>query len=123
MNRGFSLLELLLAIIILTSGVLILAWAFSAGMFASTDSEDIELALGIANSKLERIYGTVGGVADEARHNVSDDGFTGAIYSNKNFQAEVITNNNDPEEVDVNVYWSVKGGETSISLVTLVGNQ
>ena len=96
--------------------------AFSAGMFASTDAEDIELATGIAQAKLEKIYGTSGGITDEPRHSVSNDGFAGGVYSNQNFQIQVATDNNNPEQVDATVYWSTKGGDASIKLTTLMAN-
>ena len=122
MKNGFTLLEVLIAVVILTVGMVALIWAFNAGIFATTDIENVELALGAAQAKLENIYGTTGGVPDESRHDVSVDGFVGSIYANKNFQTEVVTDNNDPEKVTVNVYWTTKGGETSITLRTLVVN-
>lgn len=121
-NHGFSLLEILITIIILTIGVIAITRAFSAGMFASSGIESVELALGIACAKLEDIYGTTGGVANEVLHDVSSDGFVGDIYQNQNFQVEVVTDDNDPEQVDVNVYWDTKGGQTSVTLTTLVAN-
>lgn len=122
MNRGFTLLEVLLAVVILTGSIIAIMQAFSAGMFASTEAENIELALGVAQAKLENIYGTSGGIADEPRHSVTDDGFAGGVYSNQNFQVQVATDNNNPERVDVTVYWTTKGGDTSIKLTTLVAN-
>ena len=121
-RNGFTLLEVLIATIILTVGVAAIIWAFSAGMYATTDVENVELALGIAQTKLENIYGTTGGVTNEVLHNVSSDGFVGDIYQNQNFQVEVVTDDNDPEQVDVNVYWDTKGGQASIALTTLVAN-
>jgi len=120
--RGFTLLEVLIATIILTVSVVAIVWAFTAGMFASTVVSDVDLALGIAQAKLENIYGTTGGVVDESLHAVSTDGFAGNIYQNRNFQAEVVTDNADPEEVVVNVYWDTKGGTASVTLRTLVVN-
>ena len=119
-NRGFTLLEVLIATIILTVGVVALVWAFSVGMFASTETEDVELALGIAQAKLEAIYGATGGVADEVLHDVANDGFIGDIYTDKNFQVKVETDDDNPEQVDVTVYWDTKGGQTSITITTLV---
>lgn len=121
-KRGFTLLEVLIATVIFTVCMVTLIWAFNAGVFAAAAIENVELAVGIAQAKLENIYGTTGGVPDESRHDVSLDGFTGSIYSNKNFQTEVVTDDNDPEQVKVNVYWDTKGGETSIALRTLVVN-
>lgn len=122
MKKGFTLLEVLLAVVILAGGIIAIMQAFSAGMFASTEAENVELAFGVAQAKLERIYGTSGGITDEPRHNVCDDGFAGGVYSNQNFQVQVATDNNNPERVDVTVYWTTKGGDTSIKLTTLVAN-
>lgn len=120
MTRGFSLLEILLAIVLLTIGVIAISQAFNAGLFAATDVENTELALGIAQAKLESFYGATGGVADESRHDVDQDGFIGGIYEDKNFQLEVQTDDNNPEEVDVVVYWDAKGDEVSITLTTYI---
>jgi len=122
MKKGFTLLEVLLAVVILAGSIIAIMQAFSAGMFASTEAKNIELAFGVAQAKLERIYGTSGGIADEPRHSVTNDGFAGGVYLNQNFQVQVTTDNNHPERVDVTVYWSTKGGDTSIKLTTLVAN-
>ena len=122
MNRGFTLLEVLLAIVILSAGTIAIMQAFSAGMFASTEAESFELAFGVAQAKLENIYGTSSGTSNEPRHSVSDEGFTGGVYSNQNFQVQVATDANNPQGVDVTVYWSPNGGDTSIKLTTLVAN-
>lgn len=120
MKKGFTLLEVLLALVILAGSIIAIMQAFSAGMFASTEAENIELALGVAQAKLERIYGASSGTSNELPHSVSAEGFTGGVYSNHNFQVQVATSNNNPEWVEVIVYWTTKGGDTSIKLTTLV---
>lgn len=122
MKKGFSLLEILITVIILTIGVVAISRAFSAGIFASASDENVELALGIAQTKLEDIYGTLGGVANEARHDVSQDGFVGGIYADQDFEVEVQTDDNNPERVDVTVYWDTTSGEANITLTTLVAD-
>ena len=120
MKKGFTLLEVLLALVILAGSIIAIMQAFSAGMFASTEAENIELAIGVAQAKLENIYGTSGGTSNELSHSVSAEGFTGGVYSNQNFQIQVATDTNNPQRVDVTVYWTTKGGDTSIKLTTLV---
>jgi hypothetical protein len=61
-------------------------------------------------------------VADEVVHPVSVEGFIGGAYLNRNFQIGVATDDNDPEEVAVSVYWDTKGGQANITLKTLVLN-
>lgn len=121
MKKGFTLLEVLLAVVILAGSIIAIMQAFSAGLFASTEAENIELALGVAQAKLENIYGTSGGITDEF-HSVTNDGFTGGVYSNQNFLVRVATDTNNPQQVDVTVCWTTKGGDTSIKLTTLVAN-
>lgn len=119
-KSGFTLLEILIATVILTVGVVAIVWTFSTGMFASSETEDIELALGIAQAKLEAVYGQSGGVTDDSRHPVDTDGFIDPVYQNQNFEVERVTDANNPQQVDVNVYWDTKNGSASITLTTLV---
>ena len=111
---GFTLMEILISLIILSSGVLGIVWAFNRGMFASTDVENVDLALNIAQKRLENIYGTKGGV-DNVDPPEPDSDFS-------DFTVGVLTDDKNPEKVDVTVGWSVKGGPTSITLTTLVAD-
>ena len=55
---GFTLLEVLLATLIITVGVTTLIWAFSSGLSATTEVENMDLALNIAQAKMEVIKNT-----------------------------------------------------------------
>ena len=120
--KGVTLLELLITTIVLAVGMTAIMQALSMSIFASAASENVELALGIAQAKLENIYGTTGGVSDEALHSVSAEGFSGGVYANRNFQLGVKTDDSDPEAVAVSVCWDTKGGQANITLKTLVVN-
>ena len=54
-NRGFSLIEVLLAIVIVSGGVIAVAKGFASGLLAYNDTQDTELALNIAQAKMEEI--------------------------------------------------------------------
>ncbi len=114
-NRGFTLLEILITLIILTFGVIALSRAISTGLFASTDVENEDLALNIAQAKMEEIKNTnFASMADSGPTADTD-------FSNFNVTVDV-NKRNKPMMVDVTVAWNVKGGQTSITLTTLVAN-
>ena len=110
---AFTLLEILIALIIFSSGVIAIVWAFNRGMFASTDVENVDLALNIAQAKMEEIKNT-------DFLSLSDSGPT----ADPNFSGFDVTVNvaegENPMQVDVDVGWDVKGGSTSITLTTLI---
>ena len=114
-KRGFTLLEILITIIILTVGVIALTGAFSSGISAATDVENVDMALNIAQAKMEEIK-------DTAFASLADSGPTAdANFSNFNVTVDVAEGDN-PMQVDVTVAWNVKGGQTGITLTTLVAN-
>jgi Tfp pilus assembly protein PilV len=112
-KKSFTLLEVLITIIILTVGIIAISQAFSTGLLTSTDVEDVELALNIAQAKMEEIK-------DTAFSSLSDSGPTpDSNFDNFNVTVDV-TEGQNPMQVDVTVSWEVKGGQTSITLTTLV---
>jgi len=113
MKQGFTLLEILITVIILTVGVVVLTGAFSSGISAATDVENVDLALNIAQAKMEEIKNT-------AFASLADSGPTAdANFSNFNVTVGVAESTN-PMQVDVTVAWNAKGGQPSITLTTLV---
>lgn len=112
---GFSLLELMIALLIFTVGVIAIIWAFSAGMYAATDIENVDLALNIAQAKMEEIK-------DTSFASLADSGpAADSNFSNFNVAVNVGEGQN-PMQVDVTVAWNVKGGSANITLTTLVAN-
>ncbi|MDP3730514.1 MAG: prepilin-type N-terminal cleavage/methylation domain-containing protein [Candidatus Omnitrophota bacterium] len=114
-KKGFTLLEILLAAIVFSAGVVAILWAFSTGIFVSSDVENIDLALNIAQAKMEEVKNTpFAGLADSGP--TADANFP-------RFSTTVnVAEGQDPMRVDVNVAWSVKGSQTSVVLTTLAAN-
>lgn len=117
MKKGFTLLEVLISLIILVVGVIAIIWAFSSGIFASTDVENVDLALNIAQANMETIK-------DKAFADIDTDIEISSLVSNQGFSDFTVTGDvaegNNPMQVDVTVAWNVKGGQTNVTLTTLV---
>lgn len=113
-HRGFALLELLLTILLLTSGLVALFEAMSIGIFAAGDNENSLVALDLAAEKMEEIKSaSYAGIAAEAKAQVS--GFP--VFQR---DVAVTTPQTNLKEVTVTVYWNTKSDELNVSLVTYV---
>ena len=114
-SRGFTLLEILIALIILTVGIVAIVGLFSSGLAGSVDVENMAIAMNLAQRRMEEInnldFDT--GIVSETKAVVS--GFS-------NFQREVVVSEpeTDLKQVTVNVYWSYKGDEITVPLVTYI---
>lgn len=113
---GFTLLEVLLALLLVTTGFLALSQAFSTGLFSSAGDENILISTHLAQEKMEEIRNqSYSSIANETRTSVS--GFSG-------FEREVLVTTplTNLKQVNVNVYWFSKGDELSTGLVSYVSN-
>ena len=114
-RRGVSLLEVLIALIILTVGTFAISQAFSSGLLASADVENVDLALNIAQAKMEQIKNTsfvsLVDISPTADSNFPD--FTVALN---------VAESQNPMRLDVTVAWNVKGGQANVTLTSLVTN-
>jgi prepilin-type N-terminal cleavage/methylation domain-containing protein len=118
MKRGFTLLEVLIATILFTIGVIALVEAFSVGLNASSvDIENTALAVNIARANMETIRSREFAAIDT-------DAEVGALVSNLGFSGFTVTGDvaegDDPMQIDVTVSWTFKSDEVSITLTTLV---
>jgi len=117
--NGFTLLEILITIIVLTLGTIALMQAFSTGLLASTDVENVDLALNIAQANMEM-------VKDQLFADMDTDAEIAALVSNNEFSDFTVTADVDegqnPMQVDVTVTWNVKGGQTNVVLTTFAAD-
>jgi prepilin-type N-terminal cleavage/methylation domain-containing protein len=114
--KGFTLLEVLMAVLIFALSITSLVTSFNAGLLASTDKENVKLALNIAQTRMEEAQGLgYGGIADSGP--VPDPDFPG--FSVTTMVSEKQAN---LKRVDVKVAWNVQGGQTDVTLTSLLLN-
>jgi prepilin-type N-terminal cleavage/methylation domain-containing protein len=117
-ERGFTLLEVLLATLIISVGVIALVWAFSSGLSATADIENVDLALNIAQANMEMLK-------NKTFAQIDTDAEISSLVSNLGFSNFTVTGDVTTEvldqriQVDVTVTWNVKGGSTSTTSITL----
>ena len=115
-EKGFTLLAVLIAALLVTVGFVTLVGTFSTGLFASGNNESLLLGTHLAQEKMEEIRNrSYASIANETRAAVS--GFS-------SFDREVVVSTplTNLKQVSVNVYWYNKSAELSTSLVTYVSN-
>ena len=113
-KSGFTLLEVLATIVFFTLGFVALIQAFSTGMRAATDVENEDLALNIAQAKMEELKNTTfAGLASSGP--TADANFS-------NYNVTVSVTGTDPKQIDVTVDWNVQGSSTNVVLTTLRAN-
>lgn len=113
-KKGFTILEVLLALLLFAVGVVSIAGLYSIGLGSSLDAENTGIALSLAHGRAEEIRNKdYASIANEAKAQVP--GFTA-------FQRQVAVTEpfSELKQVTVTVYWPHKGSETSVPVVTYV---
>lgn len=114
-KRGFTLLEVLIALVTFTVVMVALIEAFNIGIFGSGDAENMRIASNIAQARMEEIRNSA------FTSVVSADAAPDANF--KNFYVEVDVQppepEADPKTVTVTVTWTYRGSDVNITLTTL----
>ncbi len=116
MRKGFSLLEILLVLGIMTLFFFPLLSMISSGLSVSEEIEKTTTGLQLAQEKIETIKDLpFGSITFEARSAVA--GFPG-------YEREVVVSSpeTDLKQIEVKVYWLIRGLPADISLNTFVVN-
>ena len=113
--KAFSLLEILIAIMIFTVGIISIMDLFNRGLFSDVDAENTSVAMALTQRRLEEIRNLdfATGIVNESKAAVA--GFPG-------FEREVIVTlpQTDLKQVTVTTYWTAKADEVGTSLVTYI---
>ena len=114
MKKGFTLLEMLVTIVLLTVGITSILQIAGMAMFADTNLENITIARYLAQEAMEEIK--------DAASYADIDSFASPRSTLTGEFADfdrTVTVSGDPKQVDATVYWTVKGQDQSVELVTL----
>jgi prepilin-type N-terminal cleavage/methylation domain-containing protein len=113
-KKGFTLLEMLVTIVLLTSGIVAVLRMVSMAMFADVNVENTTIALYLAQEKMEEIKNA------SSYSNIDSYASARAALTGSFVDFDrAVTVSGDPKQVDVIVYWRVKGQDQSINLATL----
>ncbi len=132
MKQGFTLIEILIAIILVATGLMVLMQVMSVAIVADSDLEYSLIALNLANEKLEELKDDD---YDDPNLDPASSPFTEASISGFDFvdqrqwtvdyvDANLNTSVSDTglKDVTVEVQWTQKGGTQSVSVETLIGD-
>lgn len=109
----------MIAVLLLTGGIAAATFIMGRAMFATTDTEDFQQGLALAQEKMESIRGTTfASIASESKAAIS--GWIG--FSREVTVSQPTGANSDFKQVVVTVYWNTVDGELSTALSTYVAN-
>ncbi len=117
-KRGVTLIELVIALVLMTIGTTSLIHVLSMGIFADSNLEQSIIALNLANEKMEEIKDTAFG-------SISSDSETGSEIGFASFDDRIVTVTNtqsDLKDVEVGVRWTEKGGQQSVAVRTYIAD-
>ena len=118
-EKGFTLLEVLVAIVLLVVGVAVLVGLFSNALIGSSDAENTTIAMNLIQGRMEEIRNLgFSNIIPESKADVS--GFPEFQREVAIYDPEGDPTVNDLKQVTVTVYWTFKGNEVKISAVTYV---
>ncbi len=132
MKQGFTLIEVLIAIILIVIGLVALMQVMSVAIFADSTLEYRLTALNLANEKLEELKDDG---YSHANLDPASSPFTEAFISGFDFvdqrqwtvdyvDANLSTSVSDTglKDVTVQVQWTQEGGTQSVAVETLIGD-
>ncbi len=132
MKQGFTLIEILIAIVLAATGLMVLMQLMGVAIFADSDLEYSLIALNLANEKLEELKDND---YNDPNLDPASSPFTEASISGFGFidqrqwtvdyvDATLSTSVSDTgiKDVTVEVQWTQQGGTQSVVVETLIGD-
>jgi prepilin-type N-terminal cleavage/methylation domain-containing protein len=119
-KKGFSLLEVMLAILLLSTGLVALIQVVNTGLFIGGQNEYTVIAANLAQEKIEELRNTT-------YTELASETPAVAVTDFPEFTREVLVGDSTPaqtglKEISVNVNWYAKSSLMTTSMVTYVSD-
>jgi prepilin-type N-terminal cleavage/methylation domain-containing protein len=123
-NQGFTLVEFLIATVILTFGLLALINLQLTSIQGNSDSKEMTRAIFLAEKKMEQLkntpYGSLSiGTTQDASNPMNGLGQSGGIF-NRSWVIQNYSGSSFMKQVTVNVTWTLKGQSHNATYQTVV---
>ncbi len=130
MKQGFTLIEMLIAIILAATGLMVLMQLMGVAIFADSNLEYSLIALNLANEKLEELKDDGYSHANLNTGTHTESSINGFDFADQRqwtvnyVDANLSTSVSDTglKDVTVEVQWMQKGGTQSVAVETLIGD-
>ena len=119
-KNGFSLLEVMLAVLLFGTGLVFILQVVSTGLFVGGQNESTVIAANLAQEKIEELRNATYAALASETPAVVVSGFS-------DFTREVLVGDSTPpqtglKEITVNVNWSAKNSVMTTTMVTYVSD-
>lgn len=115
-HKGFTLLEVLIATLLVGISLFSIMELFNRGIFATGDARDYLLATSLTQEKLEELTNTSFSNVQSLDKNPVDG------FARFERQVDVASVDANLKRVTVTSFWNVPNGEANVSLVTYKAN-
>jgi len=107
--------EVLITMFLLSIGVLGIQRAYEVGVKAGLDIENVEIAMNLAQAKMEELK-------DTAFESLADSGPTADAVFTDFYVTVNVAEGTNPMQVDVTVTWTSTGDQGSFALSTIIAD-
>jgi type IV pilus assembly protein PilV len=123
-EQGFTLIEFLIAVMLLSIGLLGLVTLQSTAIRGNLDAKELTTAVFLAEKKMEELKNTsfgslTLGTANDAHNPIDGSGQSGGIFS-RTWNIQNYTGSSQMKQITVSISWTLAGKSHSASIDTVI---